>query len=80
MLVILFVATETRGCHDYLFPERRVVALDTSEFAVLAFQFEMGFVVIEIPIFPITGVVAILTACPQGAFMNILFFMARPAI
>jgi hypothetical protein len=47
---------------------------------VLSVKFEFGFIVIEIPVLPVTGVVTIVTAFPESALVHVLFFVTRPAI
>ena len=52
VLVVLVVAAGAVSCRRYFFTHRRFMALAATNVFMLAFQFEAGFVVIEIPVFP----------------------------
>jgi len=80
VLVILVMAADTVRAQIDLGAYRILVALCAAYILVFSIQLELGFIVVEIPIFPVTGVVAKLTTCSQRAFMRILFFVARPAV
>ena len=56
------------------------MAFGTFNILVLAFQLEVGLVVVKIPTLPITGVMAILTIPAQRLLMFVLFLVARPTI
>jgi hypothetical protein len=56
------------------------MAINTLKILVLSVKFEFGFIVIEIPVLPVTGVVTIVTAFPESALVHVLFFVTRPAI
>ena len=76
MFVIFFMAADTAGRFSHLLVCRCSVAIDAFKLFVLAFQFEVGLVVIEFPIFPVAGVVASFATFAKSAFMHVLFFMA----
>jgi len=80
VFIILAVATDTADGQRHLGVSRRFMALRTADVLVFPFQFEIGSIVVEIPIFPITRVVAISTIRAQRALMNILLFVAGTAI
>ena len=80
VLVILVMTSDARGGQYYFFIYRNIVATDALNLFVFPVQFEVGFIVIKIPAFPITGVMASLTLWTQCSFMNVFFFMARTAI
>lgn len=80
MLIILFVTADTGSCQHDLGSNRGIVAVDTLKILVFPIQFEAGFIVIEIPIFPVSGVVASFTSGAKRAFMHILLLMTRPAV
>jgi hypothetical protein len=80
MFIILVVATDTTGRLGQFVAYRVFMATDTLDVLVLPVQLEAGFIVIEIPIFPVTGIVASVAAFPERAFMHVLFFVTRPAI
>ena len=80
MNVVLVMATAAGGRQIYFLVCRLLVAIVTTGFLVPVFQLEAGLVVIEIPDLPIARVVAALALRPQAAFVDILFFVARPAI
>ena len=75
VFVVLAMASHTRGDQIDFAIDLRVVALDTSELGVLTVQLELGFVVVEIPVFPVTRVVTSLAIGSQCAFMHVLFFV-----
>lgn len=80
MGVVLVVAAAAGG-RQYDFPaDRFLVAIVTADFPVAVFQLEAGLVVIEIPHLPVARVVAAFALRPQAAFVDILFFVAGPAI
>ena len=56
------------------------MAIDTLKVLVFSVQLEFCFIVIKVPILPVTGVVAGITALPQSPFMHVLFLVTRPAI
>ena len=56
------------------------MTLGTFYILVLAFQLEVGLVVVKIPTLPITGVMAILAIPAQRLLMLVLFLVARPTI
>lgn len=56
------------------------MAFATANFLVLPFQPEAGFIMVEVPVFPIARVMASLASRAQRAFMHILFFVTRPAV
>lgn len=56
------------------------MAIDTLKFLVFAVYLEAGFIVIEIPVLPISGVMARIASGSQGTFMHILFIVTRPAV
>ena len=56
------------------------MAIDTLKVLMFSIQLELGFIVIKIPVLPVTGVVTGFTAFPESALMHILLFVARPAI
>jgi len=76
VFVVLAMASHTRGDQIDFAIDLRVVALDTSELGVFTVQLELGFVVVEIPVFPIPRVMASLASRSKRAFMHILFFVA----
>ena len=76
VLVALLMASDAACSQDNLRPDGSIVTIDAFELAVLPFQLEVCFVVIEIPVFPIARVVTFLTACAECALMRILLFMA----
>lgn len=76
MLIILFVAADTGSRQHDLGSNRGVVAVDALKILVFSIQFEAGFIVIEIPVFPVAGVVAGFTSRAQRALVGILLFMA----
>lgn len=80
VLVILVVARHATGSQGYFFGYRCLVTFGASDILVFTIQLKVGFIMVEIPSLPITGVMASLTFRPQCAFMHILFFVARPAI
>ena len=56
--VILIMASYTAGSQNHFCFYRCFVTIDTLQRLVLSVQLEFGFIMIEIPAFPITGVVA----------------------
>ena len=80
MFVIFFMTCKTGGRQSYLFIHRREVTVDTFQLAMLACQFKVGFIVVKIPVFPITGVVTRLTTGTLSAFVHVVNLMARPAV
>ena len=76
MLVVLLMASDAACSQDNLRPDGSIVTIDAFELAVLPFELEVCFVVIEIPVFPIARVVAFLAACAECALVRILLFMA----
>jgi len=80
MDIILVMAAAAGSRQVYFLVCRFVVAIVTADVIVPVFQLEAGLVVIEIPDLPIARVVAALALRPQAAFVEILFFVARPAI
>lgn len=80
VLVILIMTTDA-GCRQNHFAAYRcIVTIDTLESLVLSVKLEVGFIVIEIPVFPVASVVASITCSAKGAFVHVLFSMARRAI
>ena len=80
VLIVLVMAANAIGGQGYLIANRGLVTFGTADVLVFPVQFELGFVVVKIPVLPITRIVTILTACSQRAFMRILFFVTRPAV
>ena len=80
MPVILFVATDTTGRLGQFGAYRILVAIDTLKVLVFAVKFEAGFIVIKIPVLPVSGVVTSITAFSESALVHVLFFVTRPAI
>lgn len=80
MDIVLVVAAATGGRQAELFAFRLLVAIVAADFFVAALQFKAGLVVFEIPNLPVARVVATLALRPQTALVNILLFVARPAI
>jgi len=80
VFIILAVATDTADGKCHLIVRRRFMALRTADVLVLPFQFEIGSIVVEIPIFPIARIVAIATIRAQRALMDVLLFVAGTAI
>ena len=75
MLVILAMTADTTGSQTQFIAGRSFVALGTTDVLVLAIQLESGFIVVEIPVLPVTRVVASLARFSQRAFVSILFFV-----
>lgn len=73
-IVLAMAAHAATGQHE-LAGNRRVVAVDTAQLLMLAIQLEFGFIVIEVPILPISRVMTRATLHTQGAFMHILLLM-----
>jgi hypothetical protein len=80
MLIILVMASDAGRSQYYFLVYRNIVAAAALDFLVFPIQFEIGFIVVKIPVFPVTCVVAFFTSSSKRAFMHILFLMTRPAI
>lgn len=75
VLVILVMAADAACSQGYFIAYRGFVAFGTAYVLVFSIQLELGFIVVEIPVLPVTRVVAILTARSQRAFMCVLLFV-----
>ncbi len=75
MFVVFLVASEAIGRLPQFVADRSIMAIDTFKIFMLLVYLEIGFIVIEIPSFPVTRVVTIITTFPECAFMHILLFV-----
>src|SRR5512135_444461 len=80
VLVVLVMAAIASSSQNNRCLHGDFMAINAFKIFVLPVQLEAGFVMIEIPAFPITGVVAIITTRSQCAFVDVLLFVAGPAI
>jgi hypothetical protein len=80
MPVIFFVATDTTGRLGQFGAYRILMAIDTLKVLMFPVKFEAGFIVIKIPVLPVTGVVTNITAFSESTLVHVLLFVARPAI
>ena len=62
--VILVVATYTTRRLGQFGAYRILMAIDTLKILVFSIQLELGFIVIKIPVLPVTGIVASVAAFP----------------
>jgi hypothetical protein len=80
MLVILAMTTDTADRQGHFIVRRRFVAFRTSYVLVLTVQFEIGFIVIEIPIFPVTRVMAVTAVRSKRTLVDVLFLVTGKAV
>ena len=78
--IILAMTADAAGRQNDLRANRSLVAINALERLVFAFQLEPGLVVIEIPVSPVTGVVAGLASRSKRALVHILLLVTRPAL
>lgn len=80
VLVVLLMAADTGSRQYHFILDWCFVAINTFEFLVFPVKFEAGFIVVEIPVFPVAGVVTSFTSCPKGTLVHVLLFVTRHAI
>lgn len=73
VLVILTMTTDTTDSEGHFTVRRRFVAFRTAYILVFTVQLEIGFVVVEIPVFPITRVMAVTAVRSQRTLVDVLF-------
>lgn len=80
MPVILVVAADAGSGQCQFFVYRSLVTIDALEILVFSLQLESGFIVVEIPVFPVARVMASVAGCTQCAFMDVLLLVTRKTI
>lgn len=80
VLVVLFMATDTGGSQHQFGSYRPTVTTNTFNFLVLVVQFEIGLVMVKVPVFPITGVMAGITSRAESPLVHILLFVTGHTI